>query len=87
MTDELAPRRVEKQSDNMEVRPIDVVRKLLHDIESGKVTPDKVFILIVENKDDGSWDRYTYRAGLTFEQEIALLELAKKRSVERWVGD
>lgn len=86
MSDELSVRRVTKQTDNTEVKPVDLLRKILHDIESGETKAGSVLIMIMSHDDDG-WDRVTYRAGLTHEQEIALLALAKKRAIERWIGD
>ena len=40
MTDELAPKRVDKATDNMDVRPVDLLRAMAHDIERGELKCD-----------------------------------------------
>lgn len=88
--EDLSLRRVTKQTDNTKITPVDLLKKILHDIETGETKADAVLVLMIagaNDPDDPNWDRTTYRAGMSYQTEICLLELAKKRAVERWVGE
>lgn len=85
---ELQARRIERLSDNTECKPVDLLKALVRDIETGRVEFESVLVLTGFRPDDSRpWEFNTFRAGVTREQEIALCEMAKERCIRDWLED
>lgn len=76
--------RAEKAGDNTLWTPLDLVRAMLRDIEDGTIKPTSMVVHYYEENPDGSSNHGFYLSNLTREQHIAILELAKWRSLEDW---
>jgi hypothetical protein len=85
VTDDLSIRRVERQPDNKKVNPIDLLKKVIHDIETGEIKADAILILPLEIT-DGAWTRTVYRAGLSVADELTLLSLSHRKTMDWWMG-
>ena len=86
MTDTLVDLRFEREKasdNNAEVRPQSVVRMCLEDIEN-REDITRVLIIVESKLDDGDYDVEQYRAGCTRYEEVALLELAKDFTLQKW---
>jgi hypothetical protein len=86
MSEELAWHRVERADDCLKVRPIDLLRAAAHDIETGKIQCDAVLILYAHRPQDAAWTLGDYRAGLSRDQQLVLLEMGKRRCIDRWIN-
>jgi hypothetical protein len=75
MTDELAIKRVERETDNLKVAPLDLLKLMLHDIQTGAIKPDGLLLLYFERPKEGERSMGTYRANVTWEQEVAYLQM------------
>lgn len=75
---ELRARRAEKNRNGKLWQPVDALRDVIREIESGRLK-DVDQLLIIHRRPDGN-DSYTCgytQAGLTFEEHLALLEIHK----------
>lgn len=71
---ELATMRVNKATDNTQVKPVDLLRALLADIEAGRENPERLILIYVEGE-----THHTWRCGCTLEQELATIVYAEHR--------
>lgn len=85
--DELAVKRVKKANDNSEVRPVDLLRTMAHDIENGIIKCDGLLLLYVDRPKDGSWTYGSYRCGLARDQEVLTLVMHQERAIRNWRSD
>lgn len=65
MSEQLAAARVDKAKDAMAVKPVDLLRAMIHDIETGKLVTDGLAIVWAQRPAEGAWDYGTYRCGMT----------------------
>lgn len=86
MSNELSAARVNKAKGAMDTNPLDLLRAMIHDIETGKVTVDGIAIIWAHRPQEGVWDYGTYRAGFTADQELVALTLAVDRCKRGWIG-
>ena len=75
--------RVNRAKDNTEISVEDLLRAILQDIQTGKAKPTSCLVILSEEGEDG-WDASGYRAGLTRQLELTLLEWAKDKLTSRW---
>lgn len=86
MTDELAPKRVDKATDNMDVRPVDLLRAMAHDIERGELKCDGLLLIYANRPKDGPWDYGAYRCGMSRDQEVVTLVMTQERAIRHWIN-
>lgn len=82
---EFTSKRVSKMKDNAQCTPVELLRHVLYEIESGEISPDCLIILAAQ-RDGSGWDMATYRANLSREAEIAVLASAQYKAIRDWVG-
>ncbi|MGH6892916.1 MAG: hypothetical protein ACRD3R_06660 [Terriglobales bacterium] len=85
MNDDLASRRVDRAKSNQDVRPVDLLRAMADDIESGRLQCDGLVLLYLHRPPTGQWGSGTYRAGVTYDQEFVAIELARERCLRKWL--
>lgn len=87
-TDDLATRRVDKAPDNLTIRPMDLLKAVIKDIETGEVRADGLVVLIVQRPKDGYGRGIfsSYRCGCTWDQEYYLLGVAQDNFMQKRRG-
>ncbi len=81
----LAEVRATKAADARLWSPLDCLRAVIRDIESGEIAPEQISVQFMERKKDGEGRWYSgYCAGVTFPEHIVLLEMAKDRVKQLW---
>jgi len=80
----MAALRVNKQKDNSTVTPVDLLRAMASDIETGELKLDGLLLIHVNRPGDSDWSYGTYRCGLTRDQELVALTMAKFRCIKDW---
>lgn len=83
----LAARRAELTGDCTLWTPADALRSALEDIEAGTINPEQMVIHLFEETEDGRWRHHYYAAGVTHQEHVAILEMAKARALEDWRGE
>lgn len=86
MSDELASKRVEKAKDNMDVRPVDLLRAMATDIERGEIKCDGLLLIYANRPKDGPWEYGAYRCGMTRDQEVVTLAVTQERTIRKWMN-
>ena len=81
---ELNKARAEKAGDSKLWTPQDCVEDLLKELKSGRIKPSQIVIHYLEDYDDGYREHGWSISGVTRQEHIALLELAKWRMLELW---
>lgn len=80
----LAIKRVEKSTDNTKNSVIEVLEFALAELKSGKVTANKMLLLLVQ-QDPVSFEIESYRAGVTRIEESGMLAIFQHRHLRRWM--
>jgi hypothetical protein len=65
----------------------DALRAALRDIEDGTINPERLVIHLLEpipEEDGGGKEHHYYVANASFDEHVALLELAKVLTIDRW---
>lgn len=83
---ELIARRVSKLTDNKDVEPVDLLKTVIHDIESGETPCDGIFVVVLKRESDGQWSTARYRSKLNSPETIALLRCAEHATMCNWLG-
>lgn len=88
MTDieKLAALRVGKADDNKDVKPVDLLRAMIHDIESGELKCDGLLLVWLDRPEEGNWDYGVYRSNVTRIEELAWYRLLEWSHLHRWTG-
>lgn len=83
--DELAIARVNAAKDNGSVKPIDLLKAMIHDLETGVITADGL-ILVYANRpaEKAPWSFGRYVCGMTYDQEIVALHMRLAAITEAW---
>lgn len=84
--DELTRARLERMDSCMDIKPSELLRWVLDDIERGETTCDGLLVIWCRRPTEGPWQAGTYRAGLSRDQELVQLRLAEERMLRRWLG-
>lgn len=84
MGDELIAARVARENDNLNVKPVDLLRAMAEDIEKGRLQVDGLVLLYANRPKGEAWDYGSYICGMTSDQEIIALVMAQERAVRRW---
>lgn len=64
--------------------PIECLQALIRDLQNGVIQPEQIAIHMMIRTPQG-W-RHDYRcAGLSFQQHIALLEVARFKTLQEWM--
>ena len=82
----LAARRAALAGDCKLWTPADALRDALKDIEAGTIAPEQMVIHLFEETEDARWRHHYYAAGVTYQEHVALLEMAKAATLEDWRG-
>ena len=85
--DEVTRRRLQTIENSEDIKPAELLRMVLDDIERGAISPDGILVLYCTRPEDGEWVCGTYRANLTRDQELVQIELAKMRCLRDWIGE
>jgi len=80
--DEITRRRLDVMEDNKEAKPKEVLELILDDINKGNINPDGLYIICV-NRSQPRISRDIFRAGLTWEEQIAYLQL-EIADINKW---
>jgi hypothetical protein len=85
MVSEFELRRLEKITDNKEMRPLDLLKLVIAQIEAGETPADGLFILAIDRHDNGNLRTVNrYRCGLNRQDEVAFLADSQLRALEHW---
>lgn len=81
--------RAYRASDSKLWTPEDALRAALRDIEDGTIKPTRMVIHLLEPLEDEAGEPdghelHHYVAGASFDEHVALLELAKAATIDRW---
>jgi hypothetical protein len=77
-------RKEAKAKTNMDIAPVDLLKILIRDIETGVVKADSMLVLVNDTHDEFSWCTSYYRCGLTRERENSMLSIAQHRHLHNW---
>lgn len=81
---EFVAKRVQRMSDNDHCTPVELLKTVLHEIETGEAHVDNMMIITVDRRGEG-WIVNRFRAKLTRETEIALLTTSQYKAIRDWV--
>lgn len=81
---EFVAKRVQRMSDNDHCTPVELLKLVLHEIDTGAVKADSIMIITVDRSGEG-WVVQRFRAKLTRETEIALLTTSQYKAIRDWV--
>ena len=84
--DELTRARIDRETNNLKVRPTDLLRAMAHDIDSGKLKVDGLLLLYAHRPLEQPWEYGAYRCGMTSDQELVTIVLAQDRALQKWRG-
>lgn len=79
----LSKGRVLRAKDNADVPPLDLLRYIVSEIESGEIRPSSAFVVVTEDTEDRLF-HHRFFSNLDSYGTLAILELAKKRVLEEW---
>jgi hypothetical protein len=82
--DEIAKKRAEIKGDSREWTALDCLEDLISEIKEGKVNPKKMVIHFLHEENETEFHHYSC-AGVTYQDHIAILNLALKRVLEEWM--
>lgn len=80
---EFVAKRVARMKRNEECTPVELLRYVLHEIETGEIQPDCMMI-ITAKREGSEWDVVRYRANLSREHGIAMLASEHWKAVRDW---
>lgn len=88
MTDieKMAAMRADRAKSNLDVRPIDLLRAAIHDLETGVSQADGLIISMVYRPPDEARIYDSYRCGLTRDQELAQHIIMQDILLRKWKG-
>lgn len=81
--DEVTRLRLNTEISNLNVKPLEILYKIIDDIERGVTRADSILCYVIDSSED-SWNYDTYRANLTRSMELTMLEFGKLRLMKRW---
>lgn len=74
----------ERQDDNTKIQPTDLLKMALKEVETNKKIKAALVILYSpSDEDEKAGETDTFRCGLPWEREVAILSLQLKKTVER----
>lgn len=88
----LGSRRAEKSRNNADWSPKECAEQFLADIKSGDIKPDRLYLMYWEESDNadledadekGFWPG-SYTCNLSYQEELAMLEIEKASLMDRW---
>jgi hypothetical protein len=82
--------RKKRSSDNGDLSPSDLLRMALEDLDKGDYPrASKCLVLIIEADDDPTARtvHHQYRSNVTRSEEIAFLEVWKRRRLDAWLEE
>ena len=81
--------RAEKAADARLCKPVDILRALVDDIESGTINPDQLFVsmLTFDKNNPNHWNPEFRCAGMHSRDILALLDVARHRILNRLEPD
>lgn len=85
--DELARKRAEKTNDSTQWSVLDALEDTVERIKRGELNPECVVCHMWEQGEKAGVKRHTFVAAqITYEQHIALLNVALRRALNDWMG-
>ena len=72
--------RAERDCDQFAVSPATVLKLALSDIGTGKIKPNRLLVVAIDDQGDGQLVVGTYRAHLPWEKELVVLDLQHARA-------
>lgn len=78
--------RLERIDDCFKITPVELLKQLIADIESGRDKVDGIVLLTLEVKPDGGWDLQTRRAQISRDRELVMCEMGKERCIRNWIN-
>ena len=81
----LSEARAVKRRDSREWTAEEMLVAALRDVRAGDAKPLHICIHYLEAEPDGGYCHRYYAAGATFQQHIALLQVALQRTVDAWI--
>ena len=79
--------RAMRSGDSKDWTAEDALRAALRDLEDGTIKPSRLVIHYLEPCDDDTGKEHGfYVAGASFDEHVALLELAKTLTIRRWLA-
>lgn len=92
MLDDITLARINRNGDNTEIKPIDLLRYLIDEMENNGFRPSKLLVITVSTDrvtitepDVDSYD--IFRAGVDYKEELMMIEYAKEKFLRRAFGD
>lgn len=81
--EKLAALRVSKQSENTNVKPVDLLRAAVYALETGSETFTGAVLLTREEKADRTLILGSWRCGVSQDMELVMLTLKKAAHIEK----
>lgn len=82
---ELERARLNRLSDNTKIKPIELLKLLIDDIERGDVKCDGLVVLVQYRPNDADWEHSTYRCNMRRDEELVAIVLAQERTIRDWI--
>ena len=82
--DDLVRARLNRIVSNTAMRPIELLKLMIDDIERGKLKCDGLVVLTANRPDGRPWTYETYRCGMPREQELVTIVMAQERTIRNW---
>lgn len=73
---ELAAARARKTKDCEKIKPLDILYRVIHEIENGIINPKGIIVCFLEETED-YFSRGEYSGGLNLAEEVLLLEIVR----------
>lgn len=83
---EFVAKRVAKMTDNAECTPADLLKMVLHEIETGQISVESLMVITQRREAGGSLTVRRYRANLPRQTEIAMLGVAHHEAIRDWIS-
>lgn len=73
--DEFSRKRIDNLTHTSELSVKDMLKAVLHDIETGVVKPDRAMLFMVTEGEGGDYESLTWRANMTTRQELSFMAI------------
>lgn len=84
--DEVTRKRLQSIECSKDIKPVELLRMVIDDIERGEINPDGLIVIWCRRPQDEDWSSGTYRSNITRDAELVHLEVAKHRCLNAWLG-
>jgi len=86
VVDEVERARLNKITDNTKIKPVELLKMLIDDIERGEVVVDGLVIVTALRPEKGAWTYSRYRCNMSNDQEVLTLTMGKAQAINHWMN-